>query len=214
MHLYKSVCIVSKVRIIAGIAKSRRLKSVCGQEVRPTSDRVKESVFSILGEKVVDARVLDIFAGTGNLGLESLSRGAAVAVFVDNDFRSIKVIQENITALGFESSTQVIQAEAPAALQKIQRVGQMDLQSAIRSPQSEFDVVFLDPPYLQDLEIPTIEALTKFNLLNENAIVVVEHHKKTELPEEIQSLKKVRQQKYGDTIVTFYHNQPACHCER
>jgi 16S rRNA (guanine966-N2)-methyltransferase len=188
------------VRIITGIARSRRLKSVRGLQVRPTSDRVKESVFSILSEKVVDARVLDLFAGTGNLGLEALSRGASFAVFVDNEKRSIEVIKENIASLGFEQLAQVVQAEVPEDINKIKR-------SEVRGQKAEetkFDLVFLDPPYLKDLEIPTIEALNKFNLLNDNAAVVVEHHKKTELPEDIQELKKVRQQKYGDTIVTFY----------
>jgi 16S rRNA (guanine966-N2)-methyltransferase len=179
------------VRIIAGIAKSRRLKSVPGRQVRPTSDRVKESLFSILGDKVFDARVLDLFAGTGNLGLESLSRGAKFALFVDNDSRSIKVIKENITALGFEQLTQVVIGNSPEVLREIQ------LQSA-------FDLVFLDPPYSQGLEVPTIEALTQLNLVNENAVIIIEHHKKTEMPEEIQELKRVRQQKYGDTIITFY----------
>lgn len=188
------------MRIIAGIAKSRRLKSVRGQQVRPTSDRVKESVFSILGNSILDARVLDIFAGTGNLGLESLSRGASFAVFIDNDSRSIKVIQENITALGFENLSQVIQAEAALTLKRIQQL-------AVRVQKAEntgFDLVFIDPPYLQNLEVPTIEALIALTLLNKNAMVVVEHHKKTELPEQILNLNKIRQQKYGDTIVTFY----------
>ncbi|MFB3897581.1 MAG: 16S rRNA (guanine(966)-N(2))-methyltransferase RsmD [bacterium] len=188
------------MRIIAGIAKSRRLKSVRGQQVRPTSDRVKESVFSILGETVINARILDIFAGTGNLGLEALSRGAQFAVFIDNDSRSIKVIQENIVALGFESTTQVIKGEVLTVLDKIEK-------SEVRSQKSEktaFDLVFLDPPYLKELEVPTIAALIESNLLNEKAIVVVEHHKKTEMPEIIRNITRFRQQKYGDTIITFY----------
>ncbi|MDI6782896.1 MAG: 16S rRNA (guanine(966)-N(2))-methyltransferase RsmD [bacterium] len=188
------------MRVIAGIARRRRLKSVRSQQVRPTSDRVKESLFSILGNRVVAARVLDLFAGTGNLGIEALSRGAKFAVFVDNDARSIKVIKENIVSLGFDSSAEVIAGELPRVLKAVGSNG--------------FDMVFFDPPYLQDLEVTTINALVEYQLLNANAIVVVEHHKKTELPKEIRYLKKVRQQKYGDTVVTFYKNQPNCHCER
>ena len=190
------------MRVIAGVARSRRLKSVRGQQVRPTSDRVKESVFAIIGNKIVDARVLDLFAGTGNLGIEALSRGAKFAVFVDNDSRSIRVIKENLVSLGFIEIAEVVLGELPLALKKIKR-------SEVRGQRSEetkFDLVFLDPLYLKDYEIKTVQALVENELLNPKAVVVIEHHKKTELPEEIQHLKKVRQQKYGDTVVTFYQN--------
>ncbi|MCX7920378.1 MAG: 16S rRNA (guanine(966)-N(2))-methyltransferase RsmD [bacterium] len=202
------------MRIIAGIAKSQKLKSIRGLRVRPTSDRVKESLFSILGSKIVNARVLDLFAGTGNLGLESLSRGAAFAVFVDNDIQSINVIKQNIANLGFTKSTFVVHGELPAILKYIkkklefrsQKLAFRNLASESCDSQIEFDVVFLDPPYLDDLELPTIEALIVHRLLNSNALVVVEHHKKTDMPVTIRHIRRIRQEKYGDTIITFYQN--------
>lgn len=183
------------LRVIAGIAKKRQLKVPRGLEVRPTSDRVKEALFNILGGLVPGCRFLDLFAGTGNIGIEALSRGAAVAVFVENNPRNVRVIKENLAVTGMEAKARLVRLDVADALALLGGEGQ------------KFDLIFLDPPYLKDFEKSTLAGIARHGLLRPGGRVVVESSKKDQLPREIGDLKMFRQEKYGDTLLSFYHNE-------
>ncbi|MCR4400694.1 MAG: 16S rRNA (guanine(966)-N(2))-methyltransferase RsmD, partial [Syntrophomonadaceae bacterium] len=125
------------MRVIAGKAKGRKLKAPAGLDTRPMTDRIKESLFSILGARVPGSRVLDLFAGSGAVGIEALSRGAAWAVFVDRDARAVGVLKENLGTCGMDPAAEVYRSDVQRALQVLEERG------------CRFDLVFLDPPYAQ-----------------------------------------------------------------
>lgn len=179
------------MRIIAGSARSRKLKTVPDQLTRPTADRVKESIFNILSDKVIDARVLDLFAGSGNLGLEAISRGASFAMLVDNRLDCIKVMQENSTALGFNGKTEIFKGDV------------LGMGAFISKTYGSFDLIFIDPPYLKDLELPVLELIAQHNLLQPKGWIILEHHKKTVLEKEKIPFSCIREKAYGDTMVSF-----------
>lgn len=162
--------------------------------MRPTSDRVKEAFFNILGGRVPGCHFLDLFAGTGNIGIEALSRGAAAAVFVEKDARNIRVIKENLAATGLEAQARLIRLDVADALPLLGKEGR------------RFDVVFLDPPYLKDYEAGTLGGIAGHGLLRPGGWAVVESSKRDDLPREVGNLKMFRQEKYGDTLLTFYRN--------
>ena len=164
-------------------------------EVRPTSDRVKEALFNILGGLVPGCRFLDLFAGTGNIGIEALSRGAAGAVFVENNVKNARIIRENLAVTGMEAKARLICLDVAEALVLLGKEGQ------------NFDLVFLDPPYLKDFESGALAGIAGHGLLRPGGRVVVESSKKDRLPRETGSLKMFRQEKYGDTLLSFYHNE-------
>lgn len=151
------------MRIIAGSRKGRTLFAPQGRNTRPTLDRVKEALFGILQLETPGAAVLDLFAGSGNLGLEALSRGASHALFCDRDPKSLAAIRRNIEALGFEAQSRVIAGDFMAALRQAQREG------------LRFDLVFLDPPYATDLAQKALGVLSEVELLTQDAVLVVEH---------------------------------------
>jgi len=181
------------VRIVAGSLKGRRLEAPHGRNVRPTSDRVREAIFNILehglGIDLTDLCVVDVFAGTGALGLEALSRGAKSAVFVDVAKESLDCLRANIATLGVEGATKVIRADA----------------SRLAGPPAGVDsagLVFLDPPYAADLVLPALSRLIEKDWLVPDALCVVELSADTEIawPE---TLTVVEDRRYGDTRVVF-----------
>lgn len=176
------------MRIIAGTAKSRRIEAPAGRGTRPTQDYVREALFNILQSRVEGAQVLDLFAGSGALSLEALSRGARQAVLVDAARQAIGVTHRNIAALGFEDRCQVIPADALRALERLKG--------------RQFDLVFLDPPYDLDAT-PFLQALSMARLIAPQGLVVLEHQKGRE-PPAIPGLKLESQRVYGDTGITFY----------
>lgn len=178
------------LRIIAGIAKGRTIKAVKGMKTRPTSDRVKEALFSILQDKIADAKVLDLFAGTGNLGLEALSRGARSAIFVEKDWDAIGVIRDNINSLGL-SEGKLIKGDV---FKVIDSLGKRE----------QFDIIFADPPYRKGFAEKVISAIDKSRILALNGVLVVEQGKGEEKISEAGGLTLVRDEKYGDTFITFY----------
>lgn len=180
------------MRIIAGTARHRIIKPVPDQLTRPTTDRIKESIFNILQFQIADKRILDIFSGTGNMALESLSRGARNAVYIDQRKISIETIQENIRSLGFEKQSRVIFS---TALKAIETLG---------NEKATFDIIFCDPPYNKGFEIPTMELLAATNLLDTEGILIVRHQQNTVLPETVATFHLARQKKYGDCRVSFY----------
>ncbi len=179
------------MRIIAGSFKGHRLAAVRGR-LRPTSERVREAVFSILGLAVPGARVLDLFAGTGALGLEALSRGAAAVVFVEDHPASLKVLRRNIEALGLADRTEVLPLPVKGALKRL------------IARQAVFDIVFLDPPYGSGLAADTLKALAGAGILTPAARVVAEHSRREVLPGAVGGLERRDSRRYGDTQVAFY----------
>ncbi len=184
------------VRIITGIAKKQQLKVPRGQKVRPTADRVKEALFNILGYLVPGCRFLDLYAGTGNIGIEALSRGAATAVFVENSTYNVDVIKENLFITGLRENARILCLDVAEALLLLGRENQ------------KFNFIFLDPPYLKDIEISSsLSCISKHELLKPGGNVIIESCKKYCPPRNVGDLEIFRQEKYGDTLLSFYHNK-------
>ncbi|MGH7854762.1 MAG: 16S rRNA (guanine(966)-N(2))-methyltransferase RsmD [Candidatus Binatia bacterium] len=185
------------MRIIGGAAKGRRLLAPKGQAVRPTADRVKESLFNILPRDFSGMKVLDLFAGTGNLSIEALSRGADHAVLVDSSARSAAAIKENLRRLGFAARTEVWVAPAARSLRLLAR------------RKKSFEVIFLDPPYDQGLAPRALDIIAQGNLLGESGTIVVEHSAREILKQRYRLLQLHDERRYGDTLLSFYkHTAP------
>ena len=178
------------MRIIAGEFKGRRLAAIKGR-VRPTSDRVREAIFSVLGAAVEEAAVLDLFAGTGALSLEAISRGARHAVLVEEHGTALKILRDNIDTLGLKSPTRVLPLPVTRALKTLAAQGE------------QFSLVFLDPPYERGLVPKTLAALQDSSLLLRGARVVAEHSQRETLPELVGRLNLSQSRRYGDTQVAF-----------
>lgn len=187
------------MRIVAGTFRSRQLKSLKGLALRPTSDRLRETLFNILGARVVGSRFLDLFAGTGAVGIEAISRGAASAVFVENHSAAVRLIRANLASLRIESGARVVAAEVAAAIRKLEKV-----------PYTAFDFIFLDPPYAEEKQYEgTLRALEQSLLAGESTIVIAEHRKTFELPASLGALDRVRLLHQGDAALSFYRKRLA-----
>jgi 16S rRNA (guanine(966)-N(2))-methyltransferase RsmD len=180
------------MRIIGGWARSRRLAAPAGDATRPTADRVREAIFSILGPPPEGARVLDLFAGAGGMGLEALSRGAAGAVFVDRAPAAVKCLRANIAALDVGDIAEVLPIDAIRAVNQLGR------------GEHRFDWVFIDPPYDTELAAAALAAVAGGALLGAEPAIVVEHDRRRELPETTGVLRRTDPRIYGDTAVSFY----------
>ncbi len=183
------------MRIIGGSAGGRTLRAPSGAQTRPTSDRVREALFSILGPPPEDAAVLDLFAGSGSLGLEALSRGAGRAVFADQNNAALEALRQNIRALGFADSTEVHRGDAPRLLRRLQKGS------------SRFHWIFIDPPYATTLAHDCLQLLSTIGLLAEKGQIVVEHDRRSPPDEVYSSLVKTDTRRYGDTCVAFYERK-------
>jgi 16S rRNA (guanine966-N2)-methyltransferase len=179
------------VRVIAGSLGGRRLKAPRGLKTRPTSDRVREALFMAL-EPLAGARVVDLFAGSGALGIEALSRGAARAEFVESDRAARAILGANLQALGLDERARVWPLELPAGL------GQLagELRAA--------DLVLADPPYGGRIAAATLAALGGEGVLGPGARVVLEHHTRDAMPDSAGCLRRVRERSYGETVVSTY----------
>lgn len=181
------------MRIVAGTAKGRVLQGPSSERItRPTADRVRETLFNILGQSVDPIDVLDLFGGTGALALEALSRGAARAVVVERDREALGLIRKNAEALGFYPQLRVIAAPVEKALASLGKEG------------ARFPLVFADPPYALEVLVPTLEGLVQHGLLEPGALVVFEHGKQEAAPEVIAGLTREDQRTFGATRVSFY----------
>ena len=183
------------MRIISGSARGRRLFSPSNLLIRPTADRVKESLFNILGDLLVSFdsfRVLDIFAGTGNLGIEALSRGAAQAVFVDNHKESVTLVLKNLQLVGFTGRARVLEKEAIPALRYLEK------------RESPFHLVFIDPPYRLGLAEKVLEYLAGSLLVDANSLVVAEYSAREAIPTAFAGLREFDRRVYGDTAISFF----------
>lgn len=180
------------MRVISGKARGLKLNAPKNDDVRPTTDRVKESLFNMINPYIMDSNILDLFAGTGSLGIECLSRGANKCIFVDNSKESINIVKSNIKKARVESESIVLN---------------LDFKSAINSlslKNEKFDVIFMDPPYYKNMFSDALGSIDNNNLLKEDGIIVVEHDTKDKFPDDIGRLYKSRDKKYGNTTLTFY----------
>ncbi|HBQ28141.1 methyltransferase [Peptococcaceae bacterium SCADC1_2_3] len=180
------------MRVIAGTVKRQKLNAPRGWSGRATADRVKEALFNILGENIIGARFLDLYAGIGNVGIEALSRGAAESVFVEKDPRANQAILKNLDHTGLGDKANVLTQEVAVALRWLGK------------NKRSFDLIFLDPPYQNNLEVFTVELIMRYNLLAGGGLVIVESSKRVVLPVKIDGLVLTRQEKYGDTLLSFY----------
>lgn len=184
--------VVLGVRVIAGLAKGRRLKVPREPGVRPTQDRIRESLFTILGYPLDGRIVMDLFAGSGALGIEALSRGAEHATFVETNRSCIQVIQENLRLCGFHDRATVLSGDVPEDMPRI-----------ARAASRRFDLVFLDPPYTMKGKRRILKELHRFSLLRENARIVFEHSVKDPFPSVPEEFFVEMTRRYGDTTLTF-----------
>ncbi|MCK5070599.1 MAG: 16S rRNA (guanine(966)-N(2))-methyltransferase RsmD [Desulfocapsa sp.] len=193
------------MRIISGYARGRKLFTPGNTNIiRPTTDRAREALFSIIGHKIIDARVLDLYAGTGALGLESLSRGATQAIFIDKHQKSLELIQKNY-ALCFPSSEETETFKATIIKHDLNRG--LNLQDNQFLKSINFDIVFLDPPYEKGLAQSTLKLLAESALINAQTLIIAEESSGQTLPDLIGSLTLIDQRRYGDTGFWFYKVQ-------
>ena len=177
------------MRVITGTARGVQLKTPEGLTTRPTSDRVKEALFSIIHFEIPGARVLDLFGGTGQLGIEALSRGAASAVFVDAGEPACRLIRENLKRTRFEREGKVIKSDYLAYL---------------TSCREQFDIILLDPPYAEVFLENALKKITEIDILQSGGIIVAERPLGKELPWEFEGYTRSRDYKYGKTLLTIY----------
>jgi 16S rRNA (guanine(966)-N(2))-methyltransferase RsmD len=184
------------MRIIAGALKGRRLVTPRGDTTRPTADQVRIALMDTLAPRLPEARVLDLFAGAGGVGLEALSRGAAHATFVERDARAVAALRENVTALGLGELARVRRGDVLRELSALYRAGE------------RFDLVFLDPPYEAGLVETTLEALGGGGLLLAEGLVVAQHFTKRAPAAIVGALASFRARRFGETTLTFYRAAP------
>lgn len=180
------------MRVIAGKVKGRRLKAPKGRAVRPTGARVKESLFNILPHDLSGLKILDLFAGSGNLSVEALSRGAAEAILVDVSPKVGKIIRDNLKTLGFADRSQVWTAPALRAIRRL------------AGKKETFDIIFLDPPYEKGWTEKVLGAISKENLLRESGMVVAEHSVREEIQESYGCLVLKDHRRYGTSALSFF----------
>jgi 16S rRNA (guanine966-N2)-methyltransferase len=189
------------MRVIAGTYRSRTLKSLKGLPLRPTSDRLRETLFNVLAPNITSSRFVDLFAGTGAIGIEALSRGAAEVVFVENHAPAAALIHRNLESLDIHSGVTVLALDAFRGLEK--------LASRLKSSSVGYDFVFLDPPYAAAKDYSRVlEFLGSANLLAPGGIVIAEHRRSFDLPEEAGALQRYRVLKQGDAALSFYRVAP------
>jgi 16S rRNA (guanine966-N2)-methyltransferase len=177
------------VQVIAGIAKGRKLKSLPGLTTRPILARIKKSLFDIIRLPVIEAHFLDLYAGTGAVGIEALSRGAKLAVFIEKDLNAIKIIRDNLQLTRFSDQGQILQGNVFDLLQKI---GQA------------YNIIFVGPPYELGVTKDTIANIDKNQVLAKDGLVVAQHHFKEPMDIKVGGLFMYRQERYGDTRLSFY----------
>ena len=182
------------MRVITGTARGRRLKEPMGMETRPTTDRVKEGIFSSIQFEIEGRRVLDLFGGTGQMGIEALSRGAAHCTFVDIRREAVGVIRENVTSTGFADRASIVQGDALAFLE---RGG------------AKYDLIFLDPPYQTDLLKKAVEIITKIDIVSENGIIICENGFGADWPAVSPPYRLHREYRYGKIRTALYRRDAA-----
>lgn len=177
------------MRVIAGEVGGRRIKAPKGRRTRPTADRIREALFSTIAPWLPGAQVLDLYAGSGAVGIEALSRGASSAVFVESDPQAVRVIRENLATLGLADHARLIHSDALRAIPGLIRMG------------DRFRLIFLDPPYRISVE-PVLARVASARLVERGGLVIVQHFSKTALPP-LSDLTLWKTKRYGETTLTF-----------
>ncbi|WP_257446507.1 16S rRNA (guanine(966)-N(2))-methyltransferase RsmD [Archangium lipolyticum] len=182
------------MRIVAGTAKGRALAGpkTTSKHIRPTADRVRETIFNVLGQWLEQQKVLDLYAGTGALGLESVSRGAPKAVLVDSDREALSLCRTNTDTLGFTSRVEILAQPVERALETLGRRG------------DRFELVFADPPYAARVVETVLEGVVRAGVLAPGGTVVIEHDKREPAPESHAGFERVDQRRFGDTLVSLF----------
>ncbi len=180
------------MRITSGEHKGRRLRAGRKLRIRPTSDRVKESIFNILRGEIEGKRVLDIFAGVGSLGIEALSHGAESVTFVDSSSSSLRVLKKNLENLRLQDQSIMLHLDGLKALAKLE---------------SGFQVIFADPPYLKGYVQKIVDSIAKSSVLEIGGILVLEHHKKENFESPEDKLLLLKQRKFGDTVISIFQKR-------
>ena len=180
------------MRVITGTARGVRLKTPEGLDTRPTAERVKEALFSAIQFEIEGRRVLDLFAGRGQLGIEALSRGAEWAVFVDAGKSAAALVKENLRRAKLTEKAQVVQT---------------DYLSYLSRCREKFGLIFLDPPYAENFLENALEKIVEFDILSSGGIIVAERPEGKELPQEFEGYTRSRDYRYGITLITLYRKQ-------
>jgi 16S rRNA (guanine966-N2)-methyltransferase len=180
------------MRVIAGIYKGRRLKTLEGMRVRPTSDRLRETLFNVLAPRIEGANFVDLCAGSGAVGIEALSRGAANVTFIESSRKAVSVISENLRHCDIREGVRVINRDALTALKYL------------ASREMLFDIIYFDPPYDSDIHSPVLWQIAKHNILAEDGIVIVEHRRQPLLTPNYDRLRPYREIVQGESCLTFY----------
>ncbi|ANB59237.1 16S rRNA (guanine(966)-N(2))-methyltransferase RsmD [Anoxybacteroides amylolyticum] len=180
------------MRVISGICKGRPLQAVPGMSTRPTTDKVKEAMFNMVGPYFSEGLALDLFAGSGGLGIEALSRGMERAIFVDYDGKAVQTIRKNIASCGLTERAEIYRNDAERALK------------AIAKRKLKFHLIFLDPPYKKQKLEALLSFIDEHRLLAQTGYIVAEHSHDVQLPRQIGQLMKVKHEVYGITAVSIY----------
>lgn len=178
------------MRVVSGKSRGLQLKTIESDATRPTKDMVKEALFSIISAKIPDATFLDLFAGSGAIGIEALSRGAKKAYFSDNNIECIKVIKDNLAKAKMRDEAIVFFGDYLSMLDKIKEV--------------KFDVIFIDPPYNKGFGVKSIERISTYDLLKTDGVLVYETDKIEQIPDTIGRYERFKDRKYGRNVLSFY----------
>ena len=185
------------MRVIAGKFRSRQLKSLRGLALRPTSDRLRGTLFNVIADRVEGSSFLDVFAGTGAVGIEALSRGAREVLFIENHGPAAALIKKNLESLGLRAEARVVTLDALRGLER--------LAGEAAAKPKDYDIVFLDPPYAAAEDYRRVLVfLGASSLLSEGSLVIAEHQRKFELPERAGKLERMRVLRQGDAALSFY----------
>lgn len=181
------------VRVIAGFAKGKRLKAPSGKETRPITDMIKEALFNVIGPDIQGARFLDLFAGSGSVGIEALSRGATQAIFVDNSSAAVRIIYENLDNCGFEDQYEVYCNDVLRAV------------TILNKHAAKFDYIYVDPPFtVEGIFMDVMKKLDQVDILDPQGSIIIRTRRHKELPEAFSRLTKYRLSYYGESAIHYY----------
>lgn len=180
------------MRVVAGEFGGRKLKAVPGNGTRPTTDKVKEALFNIIGPYFYGGNSLDLFAGSGGLSIEGVSRGIDKAVLIDMSYQAIKTIKDNVSVTKQEDKFEIYKQEANKSL------------AILQQREMSFALVYLDPPYAKQKIVDNLNQMVEMDLLDDDAIIVCETDQNAELPDPLDNFEMIRHQDYGITVITIY----------
>ena len=186
---------MNKMRVIAGEFKGRKLTGLNGMQIRPTSDRIREALFNILAQKINNAVVLDLFAGTGAFGIEALSRGAAKSYFIDKSIESVQIINQNIELCNIKEIAEVFEHDVCTAL--VPKI----------LFEQKFDIIFMDPPYNKEFIPGILENIDLLSIMHDKSTIIVEHSLKENNLEKVSGLDLYDKRIYGKTLISFFRKK-------